>query len=151
MKPLEAEKKKKKKKKRTATLRRLQNLLNLRVVTPLDLLLIRKLRLPTGVPVHLEPRRVQRILILLPADVVHGHGPGLRRPLVRFRLADVARRRGASVAGILVVVEVGDHVAGLASFRGRLAHVDFVAVVVVFVVVAVAQKVGCSGRWGGGC
>ena len=77
-------------------------------------------------PIDLEPRRIQSILILLPPNVVYEHLPSLGRLLLeRLRLTYIGRWRQIAIAGIFVVIEGGKHITGLTSFRGRL---DFMVV-----------------------
>ena len=72
-------------------------------------------------PHDLKPRPIQRIPAFLAPNVSHDALPRLSSLLIRLRFADIAWTRQAAVVGVVVVVEVGEDVAGLAGFcAGRL-------------------------------
>ena len=108
------------------SLRRLQNIFDLGVVDALDFRVILECRFLADVLIDLETRLVQGVLILFPADIMHDYRSRLGGSLVRLRLVHVGRCRETAIAGVFVVVEVGDHVVGLGSLKARL---DFVVVV----------------------
>ena len=108
--------------KRTVTLRGFQNIFDFRIINPLDLRLVLECRFLADMCIDLKTRRVQGILILGAANIMHDRRSWLTRSFVCLRFADVARRRRTTVAGILVVVELGDHITGLATLWDRLVY-----------------------------
>lgn len=108
--------------------RRLQNIFDLWVVNSLDFRLILERRFPTDMFVDLEARFVQGVLVLLPTNVVYDHLSSLYRSLVRLWFANITRCRRTTIAGVFVVVEVGDHIVGPGCNQGRLAGLDFAVI-----------------------
>lgn len=106
----------------TVTLRGFQNVFDFGIINPLDLRLVLECRFLADMRIDLKPRRVQGILILRAANIMHDHRSRLGRSLVCLGFANVGRRRRTAVAGILVVVELGDHITGLATLWDGLAY-----------------------------
>ena len=88
--------------------------------------------------VDLKARGVQGVFVLLATNIMDEHGPGLRWSFIRLRFANVARRRKTAIAGVFVVIEIGNDVAGLRTFEGCTCLAGGMDLII-------AEEVGCCG------
>ena len=124
--------------KRKAISRFLQDILDFGIIGALDLGVILECGFLTYMIVDLEAGGVQGVLVLFAANIMDEHGPGLRRSFIGFRFANVARGGRTAIAGVFVVVEIGNDVAGLTAFEGG----DWLAGGMDLII---AEEVGCGG------
>ena len=128
----------KKGEKEKAVSRLLQDILNFGIIDPLDLRLILECRFLTDVSVDLEAGGVQGVSVLFATNVVDEHRPGLHRSFIRLRFPNVGRSRQTAIAGVLVVVEIGNDVAGLTAFQGGGCLAGGMKLII-------AEEMGCCG------
>ena len=89
--------------------------------------------------VDLEAGSVQGVFVLFATDIMDEHGPGFGRSFIGFRFANVGGSGRTAIAGVFVVVEIGNDIAGLTAFEGGdcclAGGMDLI----------IAEEVGCCG------
>ena len=100
------------------TVRVFQQLLCLGVVDGFDVFVVEEVFLHALVAVDLEAVSVKGVLVFLTADVLDDDVQWFARPLVRLRLSDVGRLWLAPVAGIFVVIQLGENIVGFTRGTG---------------------------------
>ena len=88
--------------------------------------------------VDLEAGGVQGVFALLATNVMDEHRPGLHRSFIRLGFANVGRSRRTAIAGVFVVVEIGNDVAGFTAFEGRGCLANGMNLII-------AEEMGCCG------
>lgn len=96
----------------------LEQLLRLRVISPLDLLVVCEGLLLALVPMNLESMLVKCILVFMARDIGDGDRESLDRTIVAFRPPNVAGGRRSAIAGIFIVVQHRLDVMRLGGGRG---------------------------------